>query len=264
MKNPDDRESVTPKSQRLTIFGNVLSNVTQSISEERAKKEKKTRVSDSKESVTHESKGFWIKLFLRATYIDVEQIIAKWTSEKKASVRVATAIRIYDAVMQGDIELARQIDPMFISAIQNAKKVRKNNFTPPLIESDSVIKGENEEEEEIEEVGFFNLLEAIRKVTGSDWRVNSKVSFEARRLVKAGYQAEHVYMFGLWFSENDWRGRDKQERPTFKDLLSRIGIIAKTDTVDPNLGQIWVSKVDAPENLYLSDPYFKNREIEID
>lgn len=259
MKNPDSKESVTPKSHRLTAIGNILSTVTQTITEERSKTAVKTGVTDSKESVTPIVKGFWIKVYLRATYIDVQRIINRWTKDKKASLRLATAIRIYDAVMTGNIELARQIDPMFISSIQNAKKARKNNFTPPLIESESVIRGENDDEEEISEVGFFDLLEAIRKVTGSDWRINPKVSLEAKKFANAGYQAGHIYQFGLWFDKNDWRGRDKGEKPTFKDLVGRIGVIAKTDLVGAESGQFWASQIDSPTNPYLDDLYFKNR-----
>jgi hypothetical protein len=172
----------------------------------------------------------------------VERIVANWTAEKKAAPNVAAAIRLMDAILNGNLDYVRENYPMVAEGLQKSQKRRA---TPSLKESDSYKEREPEKREEVEPA-VEQIAEAIQTITGRDRHLNRDVYLLAADLHRLDYTVSDIDVWHKRCWPTSWPG-DKGETPSLKLVRERIGQVRSLP----------VNQQGQPEpNPYCDDPYF--------
>lgn len=202
-----------------------------------------------KDRVSNEHIRPWVKVRLPKGAFDVERIVGNWKAENQASPRLAAAIRLYDAVLQGNVEQIRQMVPLLGVALQPPPPKRQKRAAPPPLESDSLKIQDSESER------GSDLAQAIVEVTAIDYQLNTRsVDTLATKLEQAGYTAEEVRRWHTeWWLVHDWRGK-KGERPGLKQVQELIGRIK---TLQPLPPVALAAPVDLNDPALVSDEDFE-------
>ncbi|GEM_PF-5208591 len=162
---------------------------------------------------------------------DVERIVENWNVSGDGARNVAAAIRLYDAILRGDLDSVRQQVPLLAPALAatfERPKPRKKRNAAPVLESfdlnqdqDSLIQGETQRDYDRR---MAEMIPALATTCGIDPALNER---ELRRtadlIVRGGYLVEDlVYWHNQWWLVEDWRGR-KGELPTLRDVREHLG-----------------------------------------
>jgi hypothetical protein len=237
-------ESMIPKNQGFTSTSQIASGLTSPDPMIQGD-------IDSKESTIPKNQrlAFWIKVLLRGKYADVERIVANWRVERQAAPRLATAIRLYDAILRGDRDTIREISPLLMPEAAPEPRRAKRRSSPPSSDLDSYNESKSKKEDgegDISDPAFADLVEALREVTGADIRVKPATWKSALRLHTAGYTGGNVRAFGTWWAANDWRGR-KGDLPEMGQLEDRISVVrgvepSPLDGMNQYMRDLWLLK----------------------
>lgn len=187
----------------------------------------------------------WIKVRLGRTDLDVQPIIDQWTSQRKGALNVATAIRLYDAILRGDLDAVREICPLLVALVGTSQEAPAD---PPVLDSDSVNQISTKA---IKDSEGESVAAAIVEVTGFDYKLNkSEIDKLAGQLVKGDYTADDIRRwYSGWWCLKDWRGRDRGERPKPKDIQQ---LIARVRELPPVIDQAPPAAAQTPAvNPYL-------------
>lgn len=198
---------------------------------------------------------YWLKTRFSAKDADAGTIVEGWKAQKKGTEHLGNAIRLFDALLRGDIDTAREINPLVDQLVDAPKKEPKNKLIP-LLDSDlkeSDLKTESESESEKEGDALTQMMTAIGEVTETDVQINQrKVKNLAKKLLTGGYTPDdcRTWLVSSWRIE--WPGKNG-DKPTLTDLQQRIGRVRNL----PPLPPVPADQASTGEtNPYLEDEYF--------
>lgn len=161
----------------------------------------------------------YIKVRISPKDADAAAIVEGWTAQKKGTENLAQAIRLYDALLRGDLDRVREIAPLLSAALGSTTK-RQKRSSSPFKDSDSF---KSKDSEERGGTSSPELIAAICEVTASDPVVNQrKVNDLALTFEAANYTPIDVRLWKESVWANDWRGR-RGDIPTLVELEALIG-----------------------------------------
>jgi hypothetical protein len=245
--------SCDPKNNVISFAG-AVSRLKQSLRTPKVGDHVIQRTPDPK----HIVKRWWLRVYMAARDLDVQQILARWRRDKQQTTKLAAAIRLYDALERADLDAVRREFPWIADALAAPKNARRS---PPSYRSISNNKEEERGEvlsaeqidarktEVAERAAIDEMGQTTLDATGGDWRTDTRVRNQIKKWAKTGYVPAHIKAARLWWQDQDWRGK-KGDPFMFNNLCEIIGGMLKYDVENMDLDMEEVSP-------YLAHEYWR-------
>lgn len=186
-----------------------------------------------------------IHVKLSGLYQDVDDVLAGWAAHRKKSANIIAAIRLYEAVLQGDIDQIGQLLTPEQSHVLEAA-FAKNAPSPVLESKESKKRSRTEYRGEVLAPEVEAIIDELVILCAKDRALNqADLVTYATRLHTAGYTDAQVKRWGAECWPQDWRAA-KGERPSFKAVIDNIAAVKLLPA--------------AGESPYLQDAYFQDRD----